>query len=122
MFILAHAKDIWYIVLSLCALTITGFAAAFLYYLVLAAKDVRGAAEGVKRQVDALEDIINSFRTKVSAFVSYAALAGQVAKKVTDFLRKESKTGRSKAEPAAKKGGKRRPKHDESMDFMAEEL
>lgn len=119
MFLLAHAKDIWYIVLSLCAVTFTCFVAALLYYLVLAAKDIRDAAEGIKRQVDSVEEIINGFRTKVMKYVSYAAVAGEIAKKVTDFLKQEMP---DKGEKNVFRRAKRRVKHDESTDFMAEEL
>jgi hypothetical protein len=89
MFIFDHAKDIWYLVISLCAITVTTFISLILYHVMQAAREVEQAASGIKRQVDHIEEVITSFRTKVMSYVSYAAIAGQVAKKVTEYLKSD---------------------------------
>ena len=120
MFIFDHAKDIWYLVISLCAITFTAFAAIFMYYLVRAAKEVEQAASGIKRQVDSIEEIISGFRNKFLTYFSYAAIAGQVAKKIADIFKADGFDFK-KGEKGSKKG-KKRAKHDPNSDFMQEEL
>ncbi|MEI6378114.1 MAG: hypothetical protein WCO55_00500 [Candidatus Falkowbacteria bacterium] len=120
MFIFDHAKDIWYLVISLCAITFSCFAVIFLYYLVRAAKKVDQAASVVKRQVESLEEMVDGFRSKIMSYVSYAAVAAHMAKKMADFLKADG--FHFGGEKKASKGGKKRSRRDPADDFMQEEL
>ncbi|MDD4412136.1 MAG: hypothetical protein PHR00_00580 [Patescibacteria group bacterium] len=118
MFLLVHSKEIWYLILSIGFLTLIGFLCALLYNFILAAKDVREAAESVKRQIDDIEQTIKTIKKRLS-FGSYAIMAGNIFKKMSKIFN-EDKAGTRKY---AKENFKNKAKNSrKSSDFMQEEL
>ena len=130
MFILTYSREIWYIVLSIGFLALISFLCSLLYQLILAAKDIREAAEGVKNQIDEVNKIIEGIK-KINVFKTYGFLAGSILKKAKQWISQEN-FGKAAARAGREKARKNRPtgaKHEknaagepEMAEFMQEEL
>lgn len=126
MFILTYSKEIWYVVLSIGFLTLISFLCALLYQFILAAKDVREAAESVKHQVDEVGEIIKSIK-KINIFGTYSLIAGSLIKKINKWLQKDKwddlKTNKKKKDKdKAEKTAKPAETEAETPVFMQDEL
>lgn len=118
MFLLIHSKEIWYLILSIGFLTLIGFMCSLLYNFILAAKDVREAAESVKRQIDDIEQSIKTFKKRLS-FGSYAIMAGNIFKKISKIFNEDKKNTWKHSKEDFKNKTKKSKK---ASDFMQEEL
>lgn len=118
MFFLDHAKDIWYIVISLCAISLTVFLCFVLFYLAAAARDIRKSATTVKRRVEELDEAITGFRSKLLSYISLAAIPTLIVRKIMDFVKGEDVEEVFKT----KKTKKENKKGNEGEEFYSEDI
>lgn len=68
------SRDILFIALALSALTITGFLAWFLYYLVAIVRDLRQTTKLLHEKVSEVGTILESIKERISESVSVLSL------------------------------------------------
>lgn len=93
---LSTSQDILFIVLAFCILWLTAFIAWFLYYAIMTVKQGYEAVHKIKEKVDAIDEIINLLKDKITNTASYVGLIVTGVKKVIDLLSKNKEEKNSK--------------------------
>lgn len=96
MSLISNSQDILFLVLAFCALWLTAFMVWLLYYAVMSFKQVYQSVKQVKEKIQALDEIINLFRNKMTSTFSYLNLIIVSIKKMVEIFGDKEKTDKKK--------------------------
>lgn len=86
MFLLEHSQSLLFLVLAFCALVLTCLLSIFLYHLILAARDLRLAADLAKTQLTELKDLLDRIKSGFGIFGLILPMLKEVIGQAKDFL------------------------------------
>jgi hypothetical protein len=86
--------DILYFVLSVAIGFIAIFICWFLFYLVMAVRDIRKLTKGLQEEASKFVSFMNKFCDKFEHATSYFVVLVDIAKELMQFFMKERKKGK----------------------------
>lgn len=86
MFIINYSQELLFITLAVCALALTIALVWFLYYLILAAKDVRQASTIILDQAMVIQKWIRLVKKNLSVGLAVAGVVKEAASSAKDFF------------------------------------
>ncbi len=92
------AKDIFYLVLSLCILWITSFTCWLLYYAIAMARDLRRLKKNVEEKFVAIEKTFSSLHSFVEKSVGSVGLVTEGVKLAMKYAQNRKKKAKKKDE------------------------
>jgi len=98
MSIIENSQDLFYVVLSFCALSLTVFLCWLIYYMVMILKQGYAGIREMREMALRLETAVKSIKEKFEQSTTYLVLLGEGLKKLLEIFRSQSGT----KEPASK--------------------
>jgi len=86
MFFITYSQNILFIVLAICVLWLTVVITMFMYYLILAAKEIHTASSIVQKQVEEIEKWIKRLKRNFGVGLAVVGLIKEAAGSAKDFF------------------------------------